>query len=170
MKPNKRLDTMRIQDFLKEPDLDPGKPDLGCIDFVSSKIDFAILYFAHYKPYLTYIHQKRIYHYDWGQFVTSDSLWFEDALYKALHFSKFADDNRMLSAIQDNEHSLSELISTGLVPLNLASQVYAYSNLLDNDRIQRGKKRHRPVAYGNNGYQVTSDGVVGGGGVIINNK
>ena len=80
MKPNKRLDTMTLQEFFAEDD--PGNPDgpkLGCIDFVSSKIDFAILYYAHYKPYLTYIHQKRIYHYDWNQFVVSDQNWFDDA-------------------------------------------------------------------------------------------
>lgn len=169
IKPNKTIDTMDLQKEFEEIDSLHDEP-LKCIDFVNSKIDHAVLYFAHWKPYLQYIHQSRRYHYDWDCFHYSDEDWFCDIVYNAMHFSAFAEHNRLLSAINDNQFTLSELISTGTVPLNLASQVYAYSSLLDQDRVERGKRKTHTPKYGENGLQVTKDGIVGGGGVLIDKQ
>ena len=66
LKPNRRIDTMELQQYFIEPFTDARLKPLGCIDFVSSKIDDALLYFAHWKSYLAYKHQSRRYHYDWS--------------------------------------------------------------------------------------------------------
>lgn len=169
MMPNKTINTMRLQKMFEEivPGGDPDKP-LKCIDFCSSKIEHAILYFAHYKPYLLFIHQKRRFHYDWNMFHVSDEDWFRYQLENALHFSDFAEKSRLLSAITDNRTTLSELITTGVVPLQMSSQVLAYSNLLENDRVVRGKRhKKKETEYGDDGVMVTKDGLVGGGGVKL---
>lgn len=163
--PNKTIDTMEIQKQLEEPDSDPEKKPLKCIDFVKSNIDDAILYFAHYVPYLACKLQSRHFHYDFNMFVVSDEDWFEYQVNHALTGSDFAVKHQVLQKIQENTNTLSELISTGIVPLNLASQVAAYGQLLDNDRVFRaGRKTHTPK----NGVTVTPDGIVGGGGVKLN--
>ena len=53
LKPNKLLDSMDIQDFLKEIDPNNPKP-LKVLDFKPSKSDDWILYCQHYRPYLEY--------------------------------------------------------------------------------------------------------------------
>lgn len=167
LKPNKRIDTMELQEFFLEPFKDERLKPLGCIDFVSSKIDDAILYFAHWKAYLAFKHQSRKYHYDWSVFHCSNDDWFDDAINHALHGSEFAERSFVLNAIQDNRSTLSELVTTGVVPLTMASQVRAFSQLLDDDRVERaGRVTHTPKS-GENGLTVTSDGLIGGGGVII---
>ena len=61
--PNKMVDTMALQDALRE--LDPENPQkaLGCIDFCSSNPDDASLYFAHNEEYLAWKGETREYHY-----------------------------------------------------------------------------------------------------------
>ena len=56
LKPNTKVDTIELQERFKELDPHNSKP-LGCIDFVSSKIDDWILYNQHFKPYLASKHE-----------------------------------------------------------------------------------------------------------------
>ena len=63
IKPNKRLDTMELQDYLKEPDLDKPDKMLGCIDFRTSEVDEWIPYVLHDPRYLRYKHESRKFSY-----------------------------------------------------------------------------------------------------------
>lgn len=168
IKPNGKIDTCELQAQFKEYcSSDPNIKPLGCIDFQASKIDDAYLYFAHYKPYLSWKHQKRRYHYDWSCFACSDFDWLEYVHNHALSASDFAERSAILNAIQDNSNSLSNLISNGVVPLNMATSVFAYRNLLDGDLDRGGRVTHTPKDYGEEGIFVTPDGKIGGGGVNL---
>ena len=51
IQPNKKIDTVELQEMFKEVDPNNPKP-LGCIDFRKSDIDNWILYNQHFRPYL----------------------------------------------------------------------------------------------------------------------
>lgn len=142
LNPNKKLDTMALQDFLKEP-VDGSTKPLGCIDFTSSKIDDAVLYYAHYKPYLAWKGQSREYHYDWNEFHTSDPDFMDNAIYHALHCSEFAERLRIMNAL-DNSPEPAKLISSGIIPLQLSTQVRAYLQLQDDTLERNGRSTHTP--------------------------
>lgn len=143
MKPNKKLDTMALQDHFKEPVLGSPKP-LGCIDFDSSKIDDAVLYFAHYKPYLAWKGQSREFHYDWNEFHVSDADFMDNAIYHALHCSEFAERLRIMQAL-DSAPEPAKLISSGMIPLQMATQVRAYLQMQDDELERNGRKTHTPI-------------------------
>lgn len=72
IEPNTRLDTMDLQDELKELEVGSNKP-LGCINFHSSKFADWFWYSMHYAPYLAGKNESRLYHYKLQDFVCSDS-------------------------------------------------------------------------------------------------
>lgn len=166
MIPNGTLDTTVLRDEFNE--FVPTNPlPLKVIPFhLSKKIDDWILYNAHYRPYLTWKHQKRKYHYDFDCFASSDSMWLEYLINHALTASEFAERSATLKAIQDSRNNLGSLIDTGVVPLNMATSVYAYRNLIDGDLDRNGRITHTPKD-GDKGLDVTKDGIIGGGGVIL---
>lgn len=167
IEPNGKLDTCELQYMFQEVcSSDPRVKPLGVIPFQSSKIDHAVLYFAHFRPYLSWKHQKRRYHYDFACFSASDCDWFEYIRNHALTASEFAERSQILNAVQDNTNSLANLISDGIVPLNMASSVLAYRTLIDGDLDRGGRKTHTPKT-GDNGVDVTPEGIIGGGGVLI---
>lgn len=126
IQPNKIIDSMDLQDYLKEIDpLKPNKP-LGCIDFRKSEPDEWILYDQHYAPYLASKFESREFCYTKEDFFSSDSLTFDDLYHHAFYGSKWAQRNQMLNAIKDSENNPINLINNGTIPLNLASQLNAY--------------------------------------------
>lgn len=125
--PNTLLDTMDLQNFLKEYDpLDPLKKPLGCIDFRSSKIDDWILYNLHYEPYLAWKCESREFHYTKDDFFVADLDTWDDLYYHAMKGSDFAKKNQLLQMLSDNRITPAELVLNGSVPLNQASQLNAF--------------------------------------------
>ena len=60
IEPNTLLDTMELQEFFTELDLNnPAKP-LKCINFIQSKIDDWILYNSHNSAYLASKFETRV--------------------------------------------------------------------------------------------------------------
>lgn len=135
--PNKTLDTMDLQKYLTE--FDPEKPDKPrkCINFVVSKVDDAILYFKHDPRYLAMKGETRKYHYLKEDFHYLDEDNFDELYNHAYRSSDFALKNAQIEGIMDNKDNLSKLIETGLVPLGMASNLCAYSNLRYNDALNQ---------------------------------
>lgn len=144
--PNGQIDTCELKKQFVE--LDPSHPDLplGCIRFEKSKQDDAALYFIHYKPYLAWKHQSRKYHYKYEDILCSDWDWIHEVFNHALHFSEFAERSAILTAIQNSQNNLVDLITTGVIPLAQACHVNAYRNMLYNDgELDRnGRVTHTP--------------------------
>lgn len=126
IEPNKKIDTMDLQDYLKEFDPSHPKKPLGCINFIVSKIDDGILYWLHYPPYLASKFQSREYIYNKSDFFTSDIDTFESLYFHAFHGSEWANRNQVLQALNDGEYNPSSLIENGTIPLSMASQLNAF--------------------------------------------
>lgn len=145
VKPNKLIDTLDFQKYFVEYVVGEEKPR-KCIDFVCSKTDDAILYFKHDCKYLAFKGETRQYHYVKEDFVYADEDNFDELYNHAYRGSDFALKNQQIQAIINNRDDLSKLIETGLVPLGMASNLCAYSNLRVNDKINKtnrnGRKGH----------------------------
>lgn len=126
IKPNTLLDTMALQEFLKE--IDPNKPlkPLGCIDFRLSDIDEWILYNQHFEPYLASKGEKREYHYTRDDFVYPDEDTFDFNYHHAFKGSEWSRRNQILMMLADRDLAPTDLILNGTVPLNMASQLNAF--------------------------------------------
>lgn len=130
IKPNTLIDTMDLQNYLTEVDLNNPLKPLKCIDFRFTKdIDDWILYNQHYPPYLATKFESRKYTYDKSDFKFADEDTFDDYYLHAFKGSKFAQNNQILKAIANKDIKPSELINNGTVPLNMASQLSAYMYL-----------------------------------------
>lgn len=127
VKPNTLLDTMDLQQFLTEfnPD-DPLKP-FKCIDFRASSTDDWILYSEHFEPYLATKGESRQYHYTQDDFVYADQDTFEDLYMHAHKGSEFAKRFQILQTLGDGRFNPADLILSGTVPLNMASQLNAFA-------------------------------------------
>lgn len=132
IKPNTLLDTMELQLFLQEYDINnPTKP-LKCIDFCTSQIDDWILYSMHYAPYLASKNESREYAYTKEDFVFCDEDTFEDSFLHALKGSEWAHRNQLLEQLANRQINPSELILNGSIPLNMACQINAFNYMRDN--------------------------------------
>ena len=131
IRPNKRLDTMVLQDMFKEPD--PVKLDkmLGCIDFRTSDPDEWIPYVLHDKRYLKYKRQSRKYSYIKDDMIVADPLNFEELYRHAFRSSVWNDRMTELELINDDSLSGYDLISSGLVDWKNSSAMLAYEKLAD---------------------------------------
>lgn len=126
--PNTLIDTMDIQDFLKEPVNNSKKP-LGCIDFRKSEEDDWILYCEHYLPYLASKCQSREWIYEKENFVFHDEETFDRKYLHAHKASNWAQRNQILEMLKNNKLTPIELINNGTIPLTLAGQLSAYKHM-----------------------------------------
>lgn len=125
VKPNTLLDTMALQEFLTELDLSkPDKP-LKCIDFRTSKSDDWILYCEHFAPYLATKCESREFAYLKEDFICYDSDNFDDLYQHAHKGSEWARRNQILQDINNNILDPASLVLSGVIPLNMASQLNA---------------------------------------------
>ena len=130
IKPNTLLDTMDLQNFLKEFDVyDPTKKPLGCIDFRLSQVDDFILYSQHFGPYLASKGESREFCYTRDDFRFCDEDTFDDIYQHAFKGSDWAKRNQILQALNENTMSPTDLILNGTLPLNYASQLNAFMYL-----------------------------------------
>lgn len=135
LKPNTQLDTMSIQDFMREFDPDNPTRPLKCIDFRSSQSDDWILYNLHDPEYLASKGESRRYQYFKEDICVSDQDTFEFNYYHAYHCSKWADQKRQLTDLFEFDKNKADLIRQGRVPLQMASQLLALQSL---QRTYRG--------------------------------
>lgn len=127
IKPNTLLDTMDLQQHFTE--IDPKNPlkPLKCIDFRASVTDEWILYSEHFEPYLATKGESRHYHYTKDDFVFADEDTFEDLYYHAHKGSEFAKRFAILQQLSDGHYNPAELVLNGTVPLNMATQLQAFT-------------------------------------------
>lgn len=147
--PNRRVDTMDLQKFLTQfnPD-NPDKP-FKCINFVVSKVDDAILYFLHEPRYLAMKGESRQYHYKREDIHCLDNDNFDELYRHAYRGSDFALKSAQIDGLKANRDNLHKLIENGLIPLGMASNLCAYSNLVYNDVIN---EKHRLERNGRKGH------------------
>ena len=143
IEPNTLLDTMELQDFFTEIDLNnPSKP-FKCINFVQSKIDDWILYNSHNKAYLASKFESRKFTYLKEDFRFLDEDTFDYNWNHAFRGSEWAKRNQMLESLTDGRISPVKLITNGTIPLNMASQLNAFEFLKRNQNTtNRGS--HNP--------------------------
>lgn len=129
IEPNRRLDTMTLQDFFKEFDPDhPDKP-LGCIKFNSSNLDDWILYSIHDSAYLRSKCESREFAYRKEDFVYCDEDAFEEAFRHAYRGSEWARRSQVLERLEDGTISEREAVRGGMLPLTVSAQLLAYRKL-----------------------------------------
>ena len=143
IEPNTLLDTMELQDFFTELDLNnPNKP-FKCINFVQSKCDDWILYNSHFKAYLASKFETRKYCYDKSDFFFLDEDTFDYNWNHAFYGSEWAKRNQLLESLTDGRMDPVKLITNGTIPLNMASQLNAFEFLKRNqNKTNRGS--HNP--------------------------
>lgn len=127
IKPNTLLDSMDIQEFLKE--LDPSKPDkpLKCMDFrFCHDTDDWILYSLHFPAYLASKCESREFTYVKDDFFFADEDTFDDLFMHAFKGSKWAQNNAIIQNLINDGLSPIELITSGVVPLNMATSLNAF--------------------------------------------
>lgn len=143
VKPNRLMDTVDFQKFFHEFDSkNPDKP-LKCIDFCYSDCDNALLYFIHDKMYLAMKGQTRQYHYLKEDFHVCDEDCFQESYNHAYRGSDFAVRMQQIESIKNNQDDLSSLIDSGLIPLGMAGNLCAYSNLKVNDKLNKTYRNKR---------------------------
>ena len=143
LKPNTLIDTMDLQAFFKE--LDPTNPlkPLGVIDFRASQVDDFILYCEHFEPYLASKGESRQYHYLKEDFYFADEDTFDDLYHHAHYGSDWARRYQILRQLNDETINPSDLILSGTLPLNMASNLNALQYLRTHSGLDRnGRKNH----------------------------
>jgi len=141
VKPNTLIDTMDLQEKFKELDLkNPTKP-LGCIDFRSSNIDDFILYGMHLEAYLLSKLEFRQYHYEKSDFKYCDEDTFNDLYNHALKGSEWAKRNQTTKIIKETWRDPASLIDSGILSLNQAPQLNAYT-YMKKHTYRNGRKGH----------------------------
>ena len=127
LKPNHLLDTMDLQTYFEEFDLNHPEKPLKCIDFRQTKdLDDWLLYSMHHAPYLALKFESRHFYYKKEDFFYCDEDSFNDYYIHALKGSKFAQQMQLLSILNEENLNPTSLISNGSVPLNMASNLSAY--------------------------------------------
>lgn len=129
IEPNKRVDTMTLQEFLSE--YDPKHPDkpLGCIVFKPSKVDDWILYCSHNDAYLASKLESREFAYRKEDFHASDADTFDEAWKHAYNASEWAHRLRVFEYLDQGTISERGAITSGILPLSNATQLIALRKL-----------------------------------------
>jgi len=143
--PAKLIDTQRIEKALQEIDLtDITAKPLGAIFPQSSKFDDWYLYGLHDKKYLAYKGQKRKYHYNDNAFIVSCQDTFQE-LKNLIDYTKINRLNLIIEKAENGE-SLSDIIKTCNIPLQLIGQVrQLYSIIISPiDLYRSSRKTHTP--------------------------
>lgn len=144
IKPNKLIDTMDLQDFFKEPnEEEPHKP-FGCIDFVNSSTDDAVLYFVHDPNYLISKNQSREFVYKRDDFVVCNEDSFEYLWQHAYKASEWAKNSHIRDLLEYSNFTPYELFMAGAIPLKQATFVNSLMNLKKyNYKVERnGNETH----------------------------
>lgn len=131
---NRRIDALTLKEYFKEIVPDNDKP-LSVIDIQTSKMDDWILYCEHFEPYLRSKGEFKEYHYSYDDFKVSDTMAFEHYYNHAHHASKWHQDFIRLKALEVGI-SPCEMVTQGLVPLNIFSHVKAFND----DQVKHGYK------------------------------
>lgn len=135
IEPNRKIDTMTLQDFFREPD--PERPDkpLGVIKFQSSRLDDWILYSVHDLQYLASKQESREFAYRKEDFVFADEDTFDEAYRHAYRGSDFAHRMQTMQKLDDGRLTPYEAVKSGILPLNTAGSLLALGKLERNGRL-----------------------------------
>lgn len=147
--PNKLIDSVEIQRELIE--LDPKHPDkpLKCLMFRKSgnKTDFEglynwILYNEHDRAFLASKFESRKVYYTFDDFKCDDKDNFEQFYHEAHYCSEWAQRNQILQRLSDSSVRPADLILSGTLPLQMASQINALSYLKQHYGTDRGTHKN----------------------------
>ena len=145
--PSKLIDTSVIAKHLEEIDLtDVTKKPLGCTVFKSSKFSDWYLYGLHDKNYLASKGQTRKYHYKKSEFFSSN----EDYFNELIHTIDYSKLNRleMLKSYIDNGFNFSQIVKSGIVPVQLINQYEKMFYMLlplEENKINRNNKQGHEI-------------------------
>lgn len=146
--PNKSIDPMDIQDFLKEPDSSDPLHPLGCIYFrKTNDVDDWLLYVMHHPVYLASKGQSREFIYSKDDFRYYDKMAFDRDYRHALYASKWATENSQMEFIRDLLESKAEpaqIFGSGSVPINKAPAVSSVLNMQFRFLERNGRATHSP--------------------------
>lgn len=141
IRPNKLVDTVKLQKRFIEPNMiEPDKP-YKCIDFRVSDSDNWILYNLHYKPYLLSKGESRKYEYSVEDFVFYDYDNFEFLYAHALKGSEWSKQHKLVEELNQG-FSVYELIRSGRIPFNLSSQGLAFEKMQRRETYRNGRLGH----------------------------
>lgn len=144
MIPARMLQTMDLEDQLKEPDLKhPDKPPLGVRPFESSKFPDWYLYGLHDPAYLASKRLSREYRYVPSDYRSSDLDHLNDLVHK-IDFTAF-NQYKLLQDAMEQKIQFAQFVKLYSVPIQ---QIKAYEtawNLMAGERVERdGKTSHTP--------------------------
>ena len=143
--PQKLIDTQRIEKALQEIDLtDITAKPLGAIFPQNSKFADWYLYGLHDKKYLASKGQKRAYTYNDSAFIVSC----QDTFQELKNLIDYTEINRLSLIIEkaENGESLSDIIKTTNIPLQLIGQVKQLYNIIISpiDLYRNNRETHSP--------------------------
>lgn len=142
IQPNTQVDSMDIQEFLKEFNTeDPEKP-FKCINFQYSQSDDWIPYCLHDRTYLAIKHEARKYHYGKEDIVCYDEDTFEFLYHQAFYSSKWSEENRVFDRIIEGMDNPAKLIESKVVSFKDAGNLRNYLWLKNYDHTIRGEHRN----------------------------
>lgn len=128
IQPNKKIDTVELQEMFKEVDPNNPKP-LGCIDFRKSDIDNWILYNQHFRPYLVSKLEDRKKYYQKEDFRFFDEDTFNYNYLHAFKSSDWAKQTQINTLLSDSDFAPADLILNGVLPLQNANSLLSLVRL-----------------------------------------
>ena len=145
LSPNKVLDTMDLQEFFIEPDINnPTKP-FKVQPFRSSVMADALLYFLHDPTYLQFKQQSREYHYTLQDIKSPDKDTIEEYYRQAWYDSDFAEWRRRRELLQVGLKYPADMILSGQIPLQQANALLALSKMTHYGLYRNGRETHSPL-------------------------
>lgn len=144
IKSNGSLDSMEVQEFVKEPD--PTNPiprqTVGFNKFNGNNDDVRngkLLYDKHDPAYLKSIHQTRKYHYKWDEFLTSNQVeldyYIEICRIPETSLAKFKE-------AMDKNVTIPNMVLDGVIPLQQINFAKTFKNLLQEEALDRNKRKN----------------------------
>ncbi len=138
IEPNGKIDTMDLQDMLKE--IDPAQPDkpLKCVDWRSSKWEDWYFYGIHDPDYLKTKFETRKMQYSDDEIITGDL----DELYVRIERARHSDIIKLskINKYLEMGVSVNQMAFQGMI---LPAQSFAYRNYVD--MYQRGRYESQKV-------------------------
>lgn len=144
LKVNGRIDTMELQEYLKEPDLKSDKP-LLTVGFRKMHDNDDIrngkmLYDIHDPKYLRMIGEERKYHYNWSDLKTSC----QEELDYYIEICRYPKSTAVeIDEAFERGESVYNLVRTGKVPLTQIN----FARVLREEKMQEGTKRGKHKAH-----------------------
>ena len=147
MIPRKRIDVDSLLETFEEYK-EVGQLPLKAIQPRSTVLydgypDEWILYVLHDSGYCLKKFLDKVYEYDYYDLVSSDDLTMQDFYRHAMTESKYVKEDRKLSLINTIDVKKSQLIRSGVLPVNMSMQLYALHRLEESEVFEERQNIRR---------------------------